>query len=171
MDADRISKSILTIELLFFVLFVFWTLIRGMNPEVAYTEKPMELAFINSILRSPAFPPQDPWLSGYAISYYYFGYVLIAMLTRVTGVASAIAFNLSSALWFSLTAIAAYGIVFDLVKVWQQRTGNRRWEPNLRQEFTPGCWISGTSIYSFRQHGRGGSRSLALRGSILEDWY
>ncbi len=43
----------------------------------------MELAFINAILRSPAFPPHDPWLSGYAISYYYFGYVLVAMIARL----------------------------------------------------------------------------------------
>lgn len=117
------SKTILTMELLFLGMFLFWTIMRGMNPEVAYTEKPMELAFINSILKSPSFPPQDPWLSGYAISYYYFGYVLIAMLTRATGAASAVAFNLSSALWFALTALAAYGIVFDLVYIWQRRIG------------------------------------------------
>ena len=54
--------------------------VRAANPEILGTEKPMELAFINAILRSPAFPPHDPWLSGYAISYYYFGYVLVAML-------------------------------------------------------------------------------------------
>ena len=117
------ARNVLAMELLFFGLFLFWTLIRGMNPEVAYTEKPMELAFINSILKSPSFPPQDPWLSGYGISYYYFGYVLIAMLTRASGVASAIAFNLSSALWFALTALAAYGVVFDLLSAWQAHRG------------------------------------------------
>ncbi len=111
-------RLVLTSEGLFLVAFVGWAIIRGMNPEAAYTEKPMELAFINSILRSPSFPPQDPWLSGYAISYYYFGYVLIAMITRVSGVASSIAFNLSSALWFALTASALYGIVHDLVLTW-----------------------------------------------------
>jgi len=54
--------------------------VRAANPEILGTEKPMELAFINAILRSPTFPPHDPWLSGYAISYYYFGYVIVAML-------------------------------------------------------------------------------------------
>lgn len=117
-------RNVLAMELLFFGFFLFWTLIRGMNPDVAYTEKPMELAFINSILKSPSFPPQDPWLSGYAISYYYFGYVLIAMLTRASGVASAVAFNLSSALWFALTALAAYGVVFDLLSAWRAHRGD-----------------------------------------------
>jgi len=110
--------TILTAEALFILFFVGWTLVRGMDPDVAYTEKPMELAFINSILRSPTFPPHDPWLSGYAISYYYFGYVVIAMLAKLSGAASAVAFNLSSALWFAMTAAALYGVVFDILKHW-----------------------------------------------------
>ncbi len=69
---------VLATELLFLALFVFMALVRAANPDASGTEKPMELAFINSILRSPAFPPADPWLSGYAISYYYFGYVMVA---------------------------------------------------------------------------------------------
>jgi YYY domain-containing protein len=107
-------RTVLTIEGLFLFVFLVWVLVRGMNPEVTYTEKPMELAFINSILRSTSFPPQDPWLSGYAISYYYFGYVMVAMLTRFSGVAAATAFNLANASWLAMTAVALYGIVFDL---------------------------------------------------------
>ena len=62
--------------------------------DAAGTEKPMELAFINAIMRSPTFPPSDPWLSGYAISYYYFGYVLVALLAKLTALPGAVAFNL-----------------------------------------------------------------------------
>lgn len=112
------KRTMLAGELVFLSMFVLWVWVRGMNPEAAYTEKPMELAFINSILRSAKFPPQDPWLSGYAISYYYFGYVMIAMLTRITGVISSVAFNLSSALWFAMTAAALYGIVYDISAKW-----------------------------------------------------
>ncbi len=110
---------ILVSELVFLILFSAWTIVRAANPDAAYTEKPMELAFINSILKSTNFPPEDPWLSGYAISYYYFGYVLISMLIRVTGVASSVAFNLGSSLWFGLTGLAAYGIVYDVVCAWK----------------------------------------------------
>ncbi len=117
-------RMMLVAESVFFVLFAFWTVVRAANPDAAYTEKPMELAFINSILKSTAFPPEDPWLSGYAISYYYFGYVLISMLIRITGVASSVAFNLGSSLWFGLTGAAAYGIVYDLISAWKsQREG------------------------------------------------
>ena len=117
------SRTIWVGEVLFVLMFIGWAWIRGMNPEAAYTEKPMELAFINSILQSPSFPPQDPWLSGYAISYYYFGYVMIAMITRVTAVSASVAFNLTSALWFAMTAAALYGVVYDITSLWGQREG------------------------------------------------
>jgi YYY domain-containing protein len=115
------GKTILVMELLFLGLFVFWAFVRAANPDVSYTEKPMELAFINSILKSPGFPPIDPWLSGYSISYYYFGYIIVSILIRLTGVASSIGFNLSSALWFAMSGLAAYGLVFDLVNAWKRR--------------------------------------------------
>ncbi len=109
------KRNLINMEVVFLVFFAVWAVVRAANPEVAYTEKPMELAFINAILKSPTFPPNDPWLSGYAISYYYFGYVIISLLIRVSGVVSSIGFNLASALWFGLTAMALYGVVFDLL--------------------------------------------------------
>lgn len=112
--ADTRKGLLFTAEGLFLAAFAAWALVRAAYPDVVGTEKPMELAFINAILRSPTFPPNDPWLSGYSISYYYFGYVMAAMLTRLSGVASGVAFNLAVALWFALTALAAYGIVYNL---------------------------------------------------------
>ena len=108
-------KSILWAEGVFLVAFAFWALVRAAAPEVVGTEKPMELAFINAILRSPTFPPHDPWLSGYAISYYYFGYVLVAGLARLTATPGAVAFNLGVALVFALGAVNAYGVVISLL--------------------------------------------------------
>ena len=108
-------KVILTVEVLFLTAFGLWAYVRSGYPDIAGTEKPMEMAFINAILRSPNFPPRDPWLAGYSISYYYFGYVMVAMLIRMTGTMPGVGFNLASALWFALTAVSAYGIVFNLL--------------------------------------------------------
>jgi len=108
------KKLIIVSEILFLLAFVFLCLLRATDPAITGTEKPMELAFINAILRSPSFPPNDPWLSGYSISYYYFGYVMVAMLAKVTGTAGSVAFNLGIALCFSLAALGAYGIVYNL---------------------------------------------------------
>ncbi len=108
-------RMILATELLFALIFAAWVVFRAYNPEIAGTEKPMEFAFINGVLRSRFFPPQDPWLSGYAISYYYFGYVMLGLLIRLTAVDPAVGFNLGVALWYALVMIGAFGVAYDLV--------------------------------------------------------
>jgi uncharacterized membrane protein len=107
--------TLLVMELIFVVAFVGWAWVRANNPEITGTEKPMELAFVNSIIRSDGFPPRDPWLSGYAISYYYFGYVLLSMLTRLSGVSAGMGFNLGNSLWFALTAVGTYSLIYNLI--------------------------------------------------------
>ena len=106
---------ILTSEILFLVAFAFLAFVRSANPELNGTERPMELMFINGILRSPVFPPQDSWLSGYAISYYYFGYVMTAMLARISNIPGSMAHNLMTSLIFALGAIGSYGILYNLL--------------------------------------------------------
>ena len=111
-------------ELLFTLAFAFWTYFKAHNPEIttAGGEKWMEMAFINSSLLSPSFPPQDPWLAGFGISYYYFGYILMAMLIRLSGVASTTAFNLLIPTLLGLTLSAALSIVTNLVCVHRKQT-------------------------------------------------
>lgn len=108
-------RVVLASELLFTAAFGLWALVRAYNPEIMGTEKPMEFAFLNAILRSERFPPQDPWLSGYGISYYYFGYLMMALLTRLSGLPSEVTFNLGIALLFALTLSGAASLVYNLV--------------------------------------------------------
>ncbi|MBC7877546.1 MAG: hypothetical protein H7Y59_10280 [Anaerolineales bacterium] len=109
------TTLVITTEILFFIAFAFMAFVRSANPDLNGTERPMELAFINGILRSPVFPPQDPWLSGYAISYYYFGYVMTAMLARISNVTGSMAHNLMTSLIFALGAVGSYGILYNLL--------------------------------------------------------
>jgi YYY domain-containing protein len=119
-------RLIRNIEILFFIAFAFLAFARASNPELTSAEKPMELMFINAILRSPTFPPRDAWLSGYAISYYYFGYVMTAMLAKLTSVPGTAAHNLMTALIFALGAIGSYGILYNLLALrWKSEIGNR----------------------------------------------
>lgn len=113
-------RLLITAEILFLVAFAGWTFVRAYNPEIQNTEKPMELAFLNGVRFSEHFPPLDPWLSGYAISYYYFGYVMMAMLADLTGTVSAVAFNLGIALLFALTLLGSYGVVYNLVSLYHR---------------------------------------------------
>lgn len=105
---------IIILEFLFICSLLFIITLRIADPNVSGTEKPMELAFINSILRSPNFPPNDPWLAGYSISYYYFGYAMVAMLAKVFSTSGSTAFNLGVSFWFSLITISVYGLSLNI---------------------------------------------------------
>lgn len=108
-------RYLLSLEALFLVAFALWAFVRASNPAITATEKPMELAFLNAILRSESYPPYDPWLSGYAISYYYFGYVMLAFLALLTGTPAGVAFNVGNAMWFAMVATASYSLVYNLL--------------------------------------------------------
>jgi YYY domain-containing protein len=110
-------KLVLIIEIIFIVAFGGWALYRAYVPRImtAGGEKFMELAFLNGIERSATLPPLDPWLSGFTISYYYFGYLMMSNLIRLSGVASSVGFNIGGALLFALTVTGAFSLVFNLV--------------------------------------------------------
>lgn len=107
--------NIVAVELLFLAAFVAWTAVRAYDPAANHTEQPMDLMFMNSIWVSPTFPPHDAWLSGYAISYYYFGYWLLATLGRLAGQPPEIAYNLGQTCWFALLLTGCFGVVANLL--------------------------------------------------------
>jgi YYY domain-containing protein len=133
-------RYVLAMELFFLVTFAGWTIIRSYNSAILGTEKPMEYMLLNSVLRSPRFPPQDAWLSGHAISYYYFGYVLVASIARLTGTAASAAFNLALALLFALAAVGALGLLVNLIATVKSEPEREKKpkRPNLMSAFWPG---------------------------------
>lgn len=110
-------RMMLLTELLFAVFLIFWAWVRAQNPSILNTEKPMEFAFLNAVTRSQSFPPLDPWLSGFAISYYYFGYVMMSVLARLSAVQNAMAFNLATAWLYAATSLGAFGLIYDLISL------------------------------------------------------
>lgn len=124
-------RSVLASEGLFALTFGAGCLMRAAMPniETAGGEKWMESAFLRAILRAEAFPPHDPWLSGFAISYYYFGYVIVALVTHLSAVPPAIAFNLAIAGLFALTCSGAYSLVYNLIRL--DKTLSSRLSPAL----------------------------------------
>jgi YYY domain-containing protein len=112
------GRLVLIIELLFAGALALWAVMRAYSPDLttAGGEKFMEIMYLNSIGRSEYFPPPDAWLSGYAISYYYFGYVMIATLTRLSGLPAHLTFNVGLALLFALTCTGAFSVIYNLVR-------------------------------------------------------
>jgi len=77
---------------------------------VTATEKPMDLAILATLLRRGAFPPTDPWLAGYSLPYYYFGFVPWMLPAKILGLAPDVAFNLLVVTLAAVSAQAAWAV-------------------------------------------------------------
>lgn len=130
---DLPYKWILGEELLYIVIFGFFVWVKMLNPDILSTEKFMNLGFIDSILRMDFGPPKDMWLSPTAVgaeqfasvNYYYFGHIIGAMLIKLTGVSSAIGFNLYSATITALCGVQAFSLALNIYHKWANSAGQK----------------------------------------------
>ncbi|MEN9934045.1 MAG: hypothetical protein RLZZ387_624, partial [Chloroflexota bacterium] len=113
-------RALVAAEVLFHAALLagLWLRWNGaVGPALTGTEKPMDLALLQGVLRDPALPPPDLWLAGYDVNYYYLGYVKVAAVAHLAGVTPGEAFNLGVATLFALTAAMVAGLVATLVRL------------------------------------------------------
>ncbi|HYM15617.1 MAG TPA: DUF2298 domain-containing protein [Dehalococcoidia bacterium] len=108
---------VLGVELLFFAVFAIAVALRAKVGFANITEQPMDLMFVNAATRASRFPPQDPWLSGHTVAYYYFGYLLVAMTGRLAAVPTDVAYNLGLGMIAAMALVGATGLVYNLVQM------------------------------------------------------
>jgi len=108
-------RYLLAAEAVFTVSLATFVWIRSFYPDLDWSEKPMNLAFLNGILRSEELPPNDPWLSGSSLSYYYFGHFIVAMIAKLTNTPASIAFNIAMGLVMALAATAIFGLLYNML--------------------------------------------------------
>ena len=110
-------STVLVTEFVFIACFAFWLAVVAHVPDISHTEKPMDFGFLNAVLYSDSFLPEDPWLAGHSVSYYYFGHLMMAFLVKLTGVASPIGYNLAVATIPALLAAGTFTLVYALVRL------------------------------------------------------
>jgi YYY domain-containing protein len=134
-------RTLLAYEVIFTVAFLALLRMRGydygilVSPNPYGTERPMDYALFNAIRVSTNFPPHDPWLAGYSINYYYFGYLLMAVVSLASGIGEGLAYNLSLALIFGLTALGIAGIIVNLIGLTTKDEGRK-----TKEESSIGRW-------------------------------
>ncbi len=126
------ARALLTSEIFFWVGFGMVVYIRGLNPDPWGTERPMDFAFMQSILHSPSFPPLDPWMSGFTINYYYAGYLLAALPITLSGADPIVAYNLALATTAGMVATAAATLSIAMVRLMLPAVGRlKQWRDVL----------------------------------------
>ena len=118
--ADFIRRRwavVATTELTFLVMFAFWALVISEVPAINHTEKPMDFGILNAVANADRFPPEDQWLSGHSIAYYYGGHYVAAMLSTLTGVATDKAYNLAVATIPAMLAAGILGLVYNVLRL------------------------------------------------------
>ena len=126
-------RLLLLEEGLFWVFFAFMLIVRMHNPDLWHPflggEKPMDVAYLTAMVRTPYFPSYDPWFAGGYINYYYFGFVFAAALIHLTGVVPYTAYNLAVPTFYAMTALGGFSVVFNLAAIWQKRrpVSGKRW--------------------------------------------
>jgi YYY domain-containing protein len=114
-------RVVLTTEGVFLAAYALVLVFRTLNPDLWHParggEKPMEFSYLNAVVKTTYFPPYDPWYAGGYLNYYYFGYVLVAALIKLTGVMPAIGFNVAVAALYALLASGCFSFAFNLSRL------------------------------------------------------
>ena len=116
-------RTLVIAEAIFLVFFISWTLFRSYDPFINHTEQPMDLALLSASINSQVGHPEDPWLRGEPVSYYYFGYWMMGALSQISAIQSHISYNLAMALIPAMSAMGIFGIVFNMVRMDKARSG------------------------------------------------
>lgn len=110
----RVDES----EVVFASVFYFFIFLRFLDPNILDAEKFMDFAFINSILKSPSLPPNDPFFANAKLDcYYYFGHVLASTIVMLSFSPPEIGYNVAVGAIPAYTAALVYGIFRENKKI------------------------------------------------------
>ena len=113
----REQSTLIIMEAVFIIVFSIWVLLKIYDPSINHTEQPMDFAFLNAAASSQHFPPQDPWLAGESVSYYYLGYLIFGGISRLAEVPTSVGYNLALATVAGMAATVIFGLAYNMVRL------------------------------------------------------
>ncbi|MEM7094033.1 MAG: DUF2298 domain-containing protein [Actinomycetota bacterium] len=144
-------RLIIAAEALFVTMFLAVVALRAANPDLWHPwrggEKPMELAYFTAVTGSTSLPPYDPWLAGGSINYYYLGWFLLAVPTRILGIQPDVAFNLGVATYAAIAAVTVFSTVALLVTLSNRRAELSSPGATERRMSPTGAGLLGTVLF------------------------
>lgn len=108
-------------EILFYISFVSFMFVRAQEPSIRSLEKMMDHGFMMSIINNGQLPPNDMWLAGETINYYYFGHLNGALLTILSQIPPEISYNLILGTLFALGITLAFSLCSNLTHILLQK--------------------------------------------------
>lgn len=134
-------------ELLFIIALLYWAFIRSHQPDINGLEKYMDFGFVNSILRSAYFPPRDMWFTPFPINYYYFGHLLTAVITKLSGIQPAITFNLMLATLFAYACSFSFSLGANTIFLLEKERFQQKTQPNAQKKSLQGTQLLSIPSY------------------------
>ncbi len=148
-DLNRIG-GMLTAECLFFAAFTFWVYLKAFKPEAYGTEKFMDYGFMTTMMRAEYMPPQDLWMAGENINYYYVGQFLATYLTKLSGVTVGNGYNLMLMTIAAMGFALPYSIAYNVMKIFlldrglaKRNTGKPQFSQRFMKHKTAVATVSG----------------------------
>ncbi len=107
---------LLGMETLYLLIWAVFLITRAYHPAAYWGEKPMNYSFINATYRADTFPPEDPWISGHTINYYYYGQAIYSIIGQFADIPPEYAFNLMGTITTALAALGIFTLTYAICR-------------------------------------------------------
>ncbi len=113
-------RFIVLCEAIFLGMFLFSYWLRINNPDLYHPfqggEKPMDFTYFNGTLRTTNLEQGviDPWYAGGYINYYWWGFFIAAVPTKLLGIVPEVAYNLAVPMFYATAAAATFSVGYNL---------------------------------------------------------
>lgn len=112
-------KLLLGMEVLYLILWAVFLIVRAYHPAAYDGERSMNVSFVHATYRAETFPPEDPWICGYGINYYYYGQAVLSIVGKFIGIPPEYLFNIGGTCISALTGLGVFSLAYILCRrVW-----------------------------------------------------